>query len=122
MHRKSCESVERPAWQDGTLALEWLGQGLGARPSGRALQGPPRPTLPAGEPLTAAAVGRAVGALVPEGVIFSDETVSSNEQIWPHLNVRIWFPPLLLHFEHAGDGFADILLKLIDSFALGNNS
>jgi acetolactate synthase-1/2/3 large subunit len=26
-----------------------------------------------------------VGALVPEGVIFSDETVSSNEQIWPHL-------------------------------------
>ena len=85
MHRKSCESVERPAWQDGTLALEWLAEELGARPSDRAVPGPPRPTLPAGEPLTAAAVGRAVGALVPEGVIFSDETVSSNEQIWPHL-------------------------------------
>jgi acetolactate synthase-1/2/3 large subunit len=71
--------------QDGALALEWLAEELGARPSEGALPVPLRPTLPSGEPLTAAAVGRAVGALVPEGVIFSDETVSSNEQIWPHL-------------------------------------
>jgi acetolactate synthase-1/2/3 large subunit len=44
-----------------------------------------RPELPAGEPLTAATVGRAVGALLPEGAIVADETVSSAEAIWPHL-------------------------------------
>ena len=71
--------------QDGVGALEWLAQELGAPPADSAAPVPPRPTLPSGEPLTAAAVGRAVSALVPEGVIFSDETVSSNEQIWPHL-------------------------------------
>jgi acetolactate synthase-1/2/3 large subunit len=71
--------------EDGVLALEWLAEELGARPPESAGAGSPRPSLPSGEPLTAAAVGRAVGALVPEGVIFSDETVSSNEQIWPHL-------------------------------------
>jgi acetolactate synthase-1/2/3 large subunit len=71
--------------QDGALALEWLARELGARPPGSATPGPPRPALPSGEPLTAAAVGRTVGALMPEGAIVSDETVSSNEQIWPHL-------------------------------------
>ena len=45
----------------------------------------PRPDLPNGEPLTAATVGRAVGALLPEGAIISDESVSSSEPIWPHL-------------------------------------
>jgi acetolactate synthase-1/2/3 large subunit len=71
--------------EDGAGALEWLAQELGARTSRSATSGPPRPALPSGEPLTADAVGRTVGALVPEGTIFSDETVSSNEQIWPHL-------------------------------------
>lgn len=71
--------------QDGAGALEWLAQELGARPSASASPGSPRPDLPGGEPLTADAIGRTVGALVPEGAIFSDEAVSSNEQIWPHL-------------------------------------
>jgi len=71
--------------QDGPGALEWLAEEFGARPSGSAIEGSPRPALPVGEPLTADAVGRTVGALAPEGAIFSDETVSSNEQIWPHL-------------------------------------
>ena len=71
--------------EDGALALEWLAQEFGAPPFAGAPAGPPKPTLPAGEHLTVAAVGRTVGALVPEGVIFSDESVSSNEQIWPHL-------------------------------------
>lgn len=74
--------------QDGAAALEWLADELGASPSSSTTStAPPTPraTLPHGEPLTAAAIGRAVGALVPEGVIFSDETVSCNEQIWPHL-------------------------------------
>lgn len=71
--------------EDGAGALEWLAQELGAQASRSATSGPPRPALPSSEPLTADAVGRTVGALVPEGAIFSDETVSSNEQIWPHL-------------------------------------
>ncbi|MCX6627484.1 MAG: acetolactate synthase large subunit [Candidatus Solibacter sp.] len=71
--------------EDGAGALEWLAQELGARPSGGATPGPLRPALPSGEPLTVAAVGRTLGALLPEGAILSDESVSSNEQIWPHL-------------------------------------
>ena len=46
----------------------------------------PRATaLPAGEPLTAATIGRTVAALMPEDAIISDESISCNEQIWPHL-------------------------------------
>jgi acetolactate synthase-1/2/3 large subunit len=71
--------------QDGAGALEWLARELGARPPGSVTARPPRPALPTGEPLTADAIGRTVGALAPEGAIFSDETVSANEQIWPHL-------------------------------------
>jgi acetolactate synthase I/II/III large subunit len=70
--------------QDGAGALEWLAGELGARPVSAA-PGPQRPDLPSGEPLTADAIGRTVAALVPEDAVFSDETVSSNEQIWPHL-------------------------------------
>jgi acetolactate synthase I/II/III large subunit len=71
--------------QDGALALEWLAQELGAPPLGSAASRAPRPVLPAGEPLTAGAIGRTVGVLLPEGAIVSDESVSSSEQIWPHL-------------------------------------
>ena len=60
--------------QDGAGALEWLAEELAARPPGSAPPCPPRPVLPAGEPLSAAAVGRAVGALLPEGAIVSDES------------------------------------------------
>ncbi len=70
--------------QDGAAALEWLADEISAPPSVE-IAVPARPALPAGEPLTASAIGRALAALVPEGVIFSDETVSCNEQIWPHL-------------------------------------
>ncbi|SPE42197.1 Putative acetolactate synthase large subunit IlvX (fragment) [Candidatus Sulfopaludibacter sp. SbA3] len=71
--------------QDGAGALEWLAEELGAGSTGRSAPDPPRPVLPAGVPLTAAAAARAVAALSPEGAIFSDETVSSAEQIWPLL-------------------------------------
>jgi len=70
--------------QDGAGALEWLAQELGATSQGNAAHLSP-PSLPGGEPLTAATVGRTVGALLPEGAIVSDEGVSSSEQIWPHL-------------------------------------
>jgi acetolactate synthase-1/2/3 large subunit len=71
--------------QDGAGALECLAEELAAPLSGSAPACPPRPDLPGGEPLSAGAVGRAVGALLPEGAIVSDEAVSSGEQIWPHL-------------------------------------
>jgi acetolactate synthase-1/2/3 large subunit len=70
--------------QDGTAALEWLADEIGAPPHTPETIAA-RPPLPAGLPLTASAIGATVAALVPEGVIFSDETVSANEQIWPHL-------------------------------------
>ncbi len=65
--------------EDGTSALEAL---AGPRV---AIESRERAALPQGERLTAAAAGRTVGALLPEGAIVSDETVSSNEAIWPHL-------------------------------------
>jgi len=71
--------------QDGAGALEWLAEELGAPPAGTGAAGAPRPDLPRGERLTVGAIGRAVGALLPEGAIVSDETVSSNAQIWPPL-------------------------------------
>ncbi len=71
--------------QDGAGALELLVEELGSEPRQGLSEGRPRPDLPNGEPLTAAAIGRTVGAFAPEGAIVSDETVSSNEQIWPHL-------------------------------------
>ena len=69
--------------EDGAGALEWLADELGAPPV--ETTGSSRPDLPNGEPLTAATVGRAVGALLPEGAVISDESVSSSEAIWPHL-------------------------------------
>jgi acetolactate synthase-1/2/3 large subunit len=69
--------------QDGAGALEWLADELGAPPA--EIANSPRAELPAGAPLTAATVGRTVGALLPDGAIVSDESVSSAEAIWPHL-------------------------------------
>ena len=74
--------------QDGPGALEWLAEECGAphavsRAGGGASV--PRPVLPTGEWLTAEAIGRTVGALMPEDSIVSDESVSSNEPMWPHL-------------------------------------
>jgi acetolactate synthase-1/2/3 large subunit len=71
--------------QDGAGALEWLADELGAPQAESASENSPRPELPSGEPLTAGAIGRAVAALLPEGAIVSDESVSSSEAIWPHL-------------------------------------
>jgi acetolactate synthase-1/2/3 large subunit len=75
--------------QDGAGALEWLQEELGARLPGSATSGlsqePPRPALPSGEPLSAAAVAMTVAALAPDGAIFSDEAVSCSGQIWPYL-------------------------------------
>ncbi len=72
--------------EDGPGGLELLADELGAPESAPATPHAAAPELPAGAgPLTAETVGRAVAALLPEGAIVSDETVSSNEQIFPHL-------------------------------------
>src|SRR6185312_12331462 len=73
-----------PEGEDGLTALEALAEELSA-PRDINLSLPERPALPASEALTTDAIGRAVGALTPEHAIFSDESVSSNERIWPHL-------------------------------------
>ena len=70
--------------QDGVGALEWLASEMGA-PSSFDIPEPARPQLPVGEELNAATIGRAVAALVPEGVIFSDESISASEPIWQQL-------------------------------------
>jgi acetolactate synthase I/II/III large subunit len=69
--------------QDGLGALELLAEEMGA-PTVESASAP-RPELPSGEPLTAETIGRAVGALLPDDAIISDESVSSAERIWPHL-------------------------------------
>jgi len=69
--------------QDGAGALEWLAEEPGAVAG--EIESTPRPELPAGEALTAATIGRTLGALLPDGAIIADESVSSAEAIWPHL-------------------------------------
>ena len=70
--------------EDGAGALEWLAEEMGA-PAGIASASLPRPELPRGERLTPATVARCVAALAPEGSIFSEESVSSSGEMWPHL-------------------------------------
>ncbi len=69
--------------EDGVGALEWVADELSAPP--RETPTPPRPELPVGAPLTAAAIGAIVAALAPDGAIVSDESVSSNEALWINL-------------------------------------
>jgi len=69
--------------QDGAGALEWLAEELNAPAVATACA--PRRELPAGGELTAAAIGRIASALAPEGTIYSDESVSSNEALWLNL-------------------------------------
>jgi acetolactate synthase-1/2/3 large subunit len=57
---------------DPAAALAALADAVGAPADGATLQPAARPTLPAG-PLTADAVCQAIGALLPEGAIVSDE-------------------------------------------------
>ncbi len=71
--------------EDGLAALEALADELNA-PRSIEIANPDRTALPTGEHLTADAIGRAIANLTPEHAIFSDESVSSNERIWPHLS------------------------------------
>jgi acetolactate synthase-1/2/3 large subunit len=70
--------------EDGSAALEALAEEYGAAAAAPRDETEP-PALPRGEALTADAVGRVLAALLPEDAILSDESVSSNEAVWPHL-------------------------------------
>jgi acetolactate synthase I/II/III large subunit len=69
---------------DSTAALESLADEIGAP---REVSEPHamNPILPSGEALTAASIGRTIAMLMPGGSIVSDESISSSEQIYPHL-------------------------------------
>ncbi len=72
-----CELHELAApAEDVVGSLEALADALGATSASPALQQPSRPARPAGA-LTAGKVCEAVGALLPEGAIVSDEAVTS---------------------------------------------
>jgi acetolactate synthase-1/2/3 large subunit len=64
-------------------ALDALAEALGALADGATLQPAEQPDLPAG-PLTAEAIAQAVGALLPEGAIVSDEANTSGLSIPGH--------------------------------------
>ena len=69
-----------------SVAVSSLAETLGVT-SGRPAQesraaGHTRPEAPAGGPLTSEALGRAVGALLPEGAIVSDESITSGAHAW----------------------------------------
>jgi acetolactate synthase-1/2/3 large subunit len=70
---ESCEiHVLAGPTDDATTTLEALAEEVGARPDAARLAGSSRPDLPTGE-LNIRAVAAAVGALLPEGAIVSDE-------------------------------------------------
>ena len=62
--------------QDGIAALRAVAEGLGAKPAQKR-QALRRPDLPTGGPFNAYTIGTAVGALMPENAIVSDEAATS---------------------------------------------
>jgi acetolactate synthase-1/2/3 large subunit len=74
------------AGEDGTAALEMLAEGCGAPRARPASAAPALPKLPRGQRLTPETLGAALAALIPEGSILSDESISSGEAVGRHLN------------------------------------
>src|SRR5229473_3505320 len=62
--------------EDSIGALEALAEAVGAKKNGEVVQPPGRPALPTGA-LTPDTLAAALGALLPEGAIVSDESVTS---------------------------------------------
>jgi acetolactate synthase-1/2/3 large subunit len=62
--------------EDSISALEWLGEEVGAKKNGEVVQPPSRPPLPTGA-LTPDTLAAALGALLPEGAIVADESVTT---------------------------------------------
>jgi acetolactate synthase-1/2/3 large subunit len=62
--------------EDAISALEWLAEEVGARKNGEMVQQPGRPALPTGA-LTPDSLAASLGALLPEGAIVADESVTT---------------------------------------------
>jgi acetolactate synthase-1/2/3 large subunit len=88
---------------DGTAALEALAGELGAPPFVNR-SSPPPPDLPDPGKLTLRAVGHAIGALLPDGAIVSDEMVSSGEAVLPHLGLSGEYDHLPVSGGSIGQG------------------
>jgi acetolactate synthase-1/2/3 large subunit len=91
--RRSCSAPEdcafhvlAPVAANGTKALEALVAECGVESSAPSLAERLQPVLPEGADLTPDAIGRVLGALLPEGAILSDEMVSSGEAVSRHLS------------------------------------
>ena len=69
--------------EDGASALAALAEECGAGPAAHAVL--ERPALPGDGALTVDAIGRTIGALLPDDAIVSDEMVSSGERVLPWL-------------------------------------
>lgn len=84
---EGCEFFTLAGFEDdGAAALEALAGELGAPPF-TARPAPPPPDLPAPGKLALRAIGQALGALLPDRAIVSDEMVSSGEAVLPHLGL-----------------------------------
>jgi acetolactate synthase-1/2/3 large subunit len=62
--------------EDSISALEWLADQVGAKKNGEVVQQPGRPALPTGA-LTPDTLAASLGALLPEGAIVADESVTT---------------------------------------------
>jgi acetolactate synthase-1/2/3 large subunit len=62
--------------EDSISALEWLADEVGAKKNGEVVQQPTRPALPTG-PITPDTLAASLGALLPEGAIVADESVTT---------------------------------------------
>jgi len=72
-----CELAE-----DAEDALARLADAVGAKPDGAAVQQPGRPDLPTGE-LNSDSIAAVLGALLPEGAIVADESVTTGRGFYP---------------------------------------
>jgi len=63
--------------EDSISALEWLADEVGAKKNGEVVQQPTRPALPTGGPITPDTLAASLGALLPEGAIVADESVTT---------------------------------------------
>jgi acetolactate synthase-1/2/3 large subunit len=62
--------------EDSISALEWLADEVGAKKDGEVVQQPTRPALPTGA-ITPDTLAASLGALLPEGAIVADESVTT---------------------------------------------
>ncbi|HLI10419.1 MAG TPA: acetolactate synthase large subunit [Alphaproteobacteria bacterium] len=68
--------------EDAIGALAALAEAIGA-PRQNTIPTPPRPPLPSGGPITSEAIAATLGALLPEGAIVCDESVTTGRGFFP---------------------------------------